>query len=283
METCRLNNGVDMPTIGFGTYKLTESKVCEDSVICAINAGYRMIDTAQVYRNEEYIGNAISKCNLKREDIFITTKVWFTNYDNKKTYNSVIQSMNKLKVDYLDLVLIHWPFGNYYAAWKDLERLYIEGKVKAIGVSNFEPGRLVDLCVFNNITPAVNQVEANVFCQQKNARFWMDKYNINYVAYAPLGQGKINEIYTLPEIINISKKYNRTPAQVMLRFLNQKGFVIIPRSVNKEHILENISIFDFMLTKEELEILDSLDKAIPIIGKSEEPANIESSPKWFEI
>ena len=280
MVTYRLNNGVFIPSVGLGTYKLTEPQICEESIITALNAGYRMIDTAQAYGNESYIGDAIKKSNIPREELFLTTKVWFTNHGKDLTYNSVMESMKKLGVNYLDMVLIHWPFGDYYSAWRDLERLYSEGKVRTIGVSNFEPDRLVDLIMFNKIVPSINQVEANIFCQQKNSCEWMKKYGIQQMAYSPLGQGKINDIYNLSEVQIISRKHKKTPAQVMLRFLIQNNFIVIPRSVKKEHIIENIDIFDFALNQDEMDLLKTLDKAIPIIGKSADPNNVESAANW---
>lgn len=282
MKTYKLNNGVLIPSVGFGTYKLTDPQTCEDSIMSALKAGYRMIDTAQAYGNESYIGSAIKKSNISRAELFIITKVWFTNHGEGITYRSVMKSMKNLGLDYLDMVLIHWPLGDYYSAWRDLEKLYFEGKVKSIGVSNFEADRLVDLIIFNRVTPVINQVEANIFCQQKNNCEWMKKYGVQPMAYSPLGQGKINDIYNLPEVKLIASKYKKTSAQIMLRFLIQNDFIIIPRSMKKEHIIENIDVFDFTLTQDEIGLLKSIDKAKPIIGRSADPNNIESSTNWLK-
>lgn len=258
MEFITLNNGVKMPKIGFGVFQV-EPEQTTKVVLDAIGAGYRMIDTAQAYFNEEYVGLAIEKTSVKREDLFITTKVWFSNYGYEQTKSSVKESMKKLKVDYIDLVLLHQPFGDYYGAYKALVELNQEGLIRAIGVSNFYPDRLSDLIHFGNMpVPQVNQVETNVFNQQVIATENMKKHNIVHQAWSPFASGQ-NNIFDNEVLTEISKKHNKSVAQVILRWLSQRDIVSLAKSVNKDRMIQNLDIFDFELSQDEMEIIAALD------------------------
>ena len=277
MEYVELNNGVKMPMLGFGTF-LNNGNECEKSVCVAIKAGYRMIDTAEAYGNEEQVGNGIAASGIDRKELFIVTKVNFRSYEN--TRKTVFASLDRLKTDYLDLVLLHWPFGNYYAAWRELEKLYDEGKIRAIGISNFEPDRMIDLIEFNKIKPTINQIETHLYCQRINEHKWEDKYRVAHMAYAPLGQGHANEILTEPIVKTLAEKYNKTPAQILLRYNSQNGVVVIPKSVHEDRIKENIDVFDFVLTADDMGSLKNLDKASPMIGDPENPEKTEVAMTW---
>lgn len=277
MEYLTLNNGVQMPLLGFGTF-LNKGADCERSVCEAIKAGYRLIDTAEAYGNEEQTGNAIKAGGIDRSELFLVTKVNFRSYENTK--ETVMSSLQKLRTDYLDMVLLHWPFGNYYKAWRQLEELYEEGIIRAIGVSNFEPDRLIDLIEFNKVIPAVNQIETHLYCQRHAEHQWEKKYNVAHMAYAPLGQGRANEMFAEPAVKLIADKYGKTPAQILLRFTMQNDVAVIPKSIHKNRILENIDLFDFSLTEEEMKMLQSLDHASPMIGRAEDPLMTESAMKW---
>ncbi len=278
MEIVKLNNGIEMPMLGLGTFLSTDPAVCEQSVVDAISLGYRLIDTAQGYGNEEYIGRAIARCGVSREELFITTKVWFRNYENTRA--SVEESMRKLQTDYLDLVLLHWPFGDTYAAWRTLEQLYAEGKIHAIGVSNYTADRLVDLVNYNKVVPAVNQVEINLVSQQTEVRTWMDKLGVQHMGYAPFGQGKINEIYDDEVLQYIADRYHKTVRQVVLRFQIQSSVIVIPKTTHIERMKENLEVFDFKLLDNEMEILRALDKGQPLIGNPQNPDLVSSSINW---
>lgn len=280
MQTIRLSNGVEMPAIGFGTYKIDDLALCEACVLDAIAAGYRMIDTAQAYRNEEAVGQALRKCGVPRQELFVVTKLHFRNNEPDRCRASILDSMEKLGVDYLDLLLLHWPFGNYYAAWRELETLYREGRIRAIGVSNFHADRLVDLINYNDVAPHVNQIEAHLFCQQRENRAWMDKYHVAAMAYAPLGQARRMEMYTLPQVVAPAEKYGVTPAQVMLRFLIQAGFAPIPKSVHTSRIRENFQVFGFSLDDGEMDALRALDTGAAMIGNPESPTRAEAALHW---
>lgn len=277
MNTITLNNDIQMPMLGFGTF-LMEGAECEESVLTALRSGYRMIDTAEAYGNEEAVGNGIVKSGIPREELFIVTKVNFRSYEN--TRETVEASLKKLKTSYLDLVLLHWPFGNYYAAWRELEKLYKEEKIRAIGVSNFAPDRLIDLIEFNEITPAVNQIETHLLCQRRTEHSWMEKYHVRHMAYAPLGQGRKNEMFENPVLVEIAKAHGKTAAQIALRFLMQSGVVIIPKSVHEERIKENFDLFDFELSGDEMDRIAKIDVAAPMIGNPEDPAMVEAAMKW---
>ena len=243
MEFVTLNNGVKMPKVGFGVYRIKDHKQCKQALLDAIDAGYRLIDTAQSYGNEEAVGKAIQETSVPRNELFITTKVWVTNYGYEKTKASVEESLKKMQLDYIDLVLLHQPFNDYYGAYKALEK---EGKIKAIGVSNFYPDRLVDLVLYSEVKPAVNQVEVNVFHQQIEAQTYNEKYGVQMEAWAPFAEGR-NNMFTNPELKAIGDRYGKTVAQVILRWLVQRGIVPLAKSVKKERMQENIDIFDFEL------------------------------------
>ena len=259
MEFVTLNNGVKMPKVGFGVYRIKDHKQCKQAVLDAIDAGYRLIDTAQSYGNEEAVGKAIQETSVPRNELFITTKVWVANYGYEKTKASVEESLKKMQLDYIDLVLLHQPFNDYYGAYKALVDLYKEGKIKAIGVSNFYPDRLVDLVLYSEVKPAVNQVEVNVFHQQIEAQTYNEKYEVQMEAWAPFAEGR-NNMFTNPELKAIGDKYGKSIAQVILRWLVQRGIVPLAKSVKKERMQENIDIFDFELNYEDMEIIESMNR-----------------------
>ena len=259
MEFVTLNNGVKTPKVGFGVYRIKDHKQCKQALLDAIDAGYRLIDTAQSYGNEEAVGKAIQETSVPRNELFITTKVWVTNYGYEKTKASVEESLKKMQLDYIDLVLLHQPFNDYYGAYKALEDLYKEGKIKAIGVSNFYPDRLVDLAIFSDVKPAVNQVEVNVFHQQTTAQTYNEKYEVQMEAWAPFAEGR-NNMFTNPELKAIGDKYGKSIAQVILRWLVQRGIVPLAKSVKKERMQENINIFDFELSDEDMAVIAKMDK-----------------------
>lgn len=277
MEYLTLQNGVQMPLVGFGTFMLS-GETCVKAVAEAIQSGYRMIDTAEAYGNEKEVGAGIRASGIDRRELFLVTKVNFKSYEHAE--QTVMQSLENLGTDYLDLLLLHWPFANYYGAWRALEKLYEAGKVRAIGVSNFEPDQLLDLIAYNKVAPAVDQIETNLYCQRSAERGWMDKKQVAHMAYAPLGQGNRNEMFREPAVLALAEKYGKTPAQVLLRFLTQKGIAVIPRSTQPEHIRENFALFDFKLTADELVQLSALDKKEPLIGKPETPELVEFSLTW---
>ncbi len=277
MEYLTLNNNVQMPLAGFGTFMLG-GETCSNAVANAIQVGYRMIDTAEAYGNEKEVGAGIAASGIDRNELFLVTKVNFKSYEHVEL--AVMQSLENLHIDYIDLFLLHWPFANYYAAWRSLERLYEKGVIRAIGVSNFEPDQFLDLIAYNKITPAVNQLETNLYCQRSTERTWMDKKQVAHMAYAPLGQDSRNEMYQEPAVLDLAAKYDKTPAQILLRFLTQKNIAVIPRSTKPEHIKENFQIFDFVLTDDEMAKLSSLDKKEPMIGKPETPELVEFSLTW---
>lgn len=282
MKTIKLNNGIEMPMLGFGTFQITDQKQCEESVISAINTGYRLIDTAEAYGNEKFVGNAIKKCGIERNKLFITTKLNFNHFETESAIETLNRSFENLQTDYIDLVLLHWGFGNRYAAWRVLEDFYKQGKIRAIGVSNFEPDILIDLINFNNVKPAVNQIETHLYCQRKSVHEWENKYGVAHQAYAPLGQGRAKEMFEEKAVVAIAEKYGKTPAQVLLRYQIENGVIVIPKSVHENRIKENIDIFDFSLTKEEIALLSALDKNEPMIGKPEVPDFTEFAMTWVK-
>lgn len=259
MEFVTLNNGIKMPKVGFGVYQIKDQEQCKQAVLDAIDAGYRLIDTAQSYGNEEAVGKAIKETSISRNELFITTKVWVSNYGYEKVKASIEESLKKMQLDYIDLVLLHQPFNDYYGAYKALEDLYKDGKIKAIGVSNFYPDRLVDLAIFSDIKPAVNQVEVNVFHQQITAQTYNEKYNVQMEAWAPFAEGR-NDMFANPELKAIGDKYGKSIAQVILRWLVQRGIVPLAKSVKKERMQENIDIFDFELSDEDMAVITKMDK-----------------------
>ena len=275
METMKLYNGVEIPANGFGVYQVSKED-CKESVLTALKTGYRHIDTAQSYFNESEVGEALKESDVPRKDIFLTTKVWIDNYGEGKTYDSVVESLKKLQTDYLDLILLHQPVGDYYAAYRDLEKLYEEGKVRAIGVSNFYPDRLVDLCMFAKIKPMVNQIEVNVFNQQVEAKKWADKYGVVLEAWAPFAEGRNNMFHN--EVLQaIGEKHNKSVAQVILRWLYQRGIVSLAKSVHEERIKENFDIYSFELDNDDMKKIETLDTKTSSFFSHQDPGIIE----WF--
>ena len=273
METVKLNNGFEMPILGYGVFQVDPAE-CERCVKDAIDTGYRLIDTAQAYYNEEGVGNAIKKSGVKREDIFLVTKVWIANAGEEKAAKSIDESLKKLQTDYVDLLLVHQPFGDYYGTYRAMEKAYKSGKARAIGVSNFYPDRFVDLSHFCEVQPAVNQVETHVFQQQKQAREVMNKYNTQIMAWGPFAEGK-NNMFKNETLVSIGEKYGKSSAQVALRFLTQEGIIVIPKSVKKERMEQNINIFDFKLTDAELDEIRALDTGKSLFFSHYDPATVE--------
>lgn len=258
MEYVTLNNGVKMPMEGFGVYQVPEAAVCEQAVSDALEAGYRLIDTAAAYFNEEAVGAAIRKSGISRDELFITTKLWIQDASYEGAKKAFEISMNKLGLDYLDLYLIHQPMSDYYGAWRAMEELHKEGKIRAIGVCNFYPDRLADLCVNANVIPAVNQVEIHPFFAQGSAIDTMKEYGVQPQAWGPLAEGR-NNIFTHPVLTEIGAKYGKTAAQVALRWNTQRGVVIIPKSTHRERMEENLNIWDFALSDEDMNAISALD------------------------
>ena len=258
MQKVKLSNGLEMPMLGFGVFQIAPGQDTENAVKSALEVGYRMIDTAQAYGNEESVGNAIKSSGIPRNEIFIVTKVWISNCGEDRAYESILESLKKLQTDYIDLLLIHQPFGDYYGTYRAMEKAYKEGKVKAIGVSNFYPDRFADLCHFVEIKPMVNQVETHVFNQQKKAKELMKKQGCQIMSWGPFAEGK-NNLFTNEILVSVGEKYNKTSAQVALRFLLQEGVVIIPKSVKKERMEQNFNIFDFELTEDDMNKIRTLD------------------------
>lgn len=275
MEYVTLSNGVKMPQLGYGVYQVSKEE-CERCVLDALKTGYRHIDTAQSYFNEEEVGLAVEKSGLPREEIFLTSKVWIEHYGYEKTKQSVYESLRKLRTDYLDLMLLHQPFSDYYGAWRALEDLYAEGKIRAIGISNFYPDRMVDLCCFSRIKPMVNQVETHPFNQQVEAQRWMQKYGVAIEAWAPFGEGR-GGLFTNAAIAAIAEKHGKTIAQVILRWELQRGIVVIPKSTHIERMEENLDVFDFSLSEQDMSAMASLDKKQSSFFSHTDPAMVE----WF--
>lgn len=258
MEFVTLNNGVKMPILGYGVYQIPDQKECERCVLEAISVGYRSIDTAQAYGNEEAVGLAIMNSGVPRKELFITTKVWISNAGYEKAKASIEESLRKLQLDYIDLILIHQPFNDYYGTYRAMVELYKAGKIRAIGVSNFYPDRYIDLVQFSEVVPAVNQVETHVFNQQVNAQEIMKKYDTQMESWGPFAEGR-NGMFTNETLMEIGKEHHKSTAQVALRFLIQRGIVVIPKSTHKERMEENFNVFDFALTAEEMEKISRLD------------------------
>ena len=259
MKYVTLNNGVKMPILGFGVFQIDDMKECEEAVYNALKAGYRLIDTAAAYGNEEAVGRAIKRSGIPREEIFVTTKLWVSDANYEKAKLAFETSLKKLDLEYIDLYLIHQPFNDVYGAWRAMTELYKEGKIKAIGVSNFYPDRLVDFIMNNEVVPAVNQVETHPFNQQVKANEIMKEYGVQIESWGPFAEGK-NGIFTNEILSEIGKKYNKSVAQVILRWLIQRDVVVIPKSVRKERIVENFNVFDFELNSEDMEKISELDK-----------------------
>lgn len=275
MDFVTLNNGVKMPMLGYGVYQ-TPPEDTEKCVLDAISVGYRSIDTAQAYGNEEGVGNAIVKCGLPREELFITTKIWITNAGYEKAKASIDESLKKLKTDYIDLLLIHQPFGDYYGSYRAMEEAYKAGKVRAIGVSNFYPDRYLDIVHFSEVKPAVNQVETHIFQQQKVAKEYMKKNGTQIMSWGPFAEGK-NDYFNTPALKEIGAKYGKTAAQVALRFLLQSGVVLIPKSVHMDRMEQNFDIFDFELNEDEMKKFEVLDTGESLFFSHHDPKTVE----WF--
>lgn len=259
MKYVKLNNGLEMPILGFGVYQIQDYEECKKAVLNAIETGYRLIDTAASYKNEKAVGDAIKESGINRKELFITTKLWIQKNgyeDTKKAFNN---SLEKLQLDYLDLYLIHQPFGDYYGEWRCMEELYKNGKIKAIGVCNFFADRLVDLIMHNEIVPAVNQVEVNPFYQKNDYQTIMNEYNVQMQSWAPFAEGR-NNMFTNEILLSIAKKYNKSIAQIILNWLVKRNIVVIPKSVRKERMEENFNIFDFELDESDIKLISSLDK-----------------------
>ena len=273
MEFVTLNNGIKMPILGYGVYQVSNEE-CERCVLDAISAGYRSIDTAQAYGNEEGVGNAVKKCGVPRDELFITTKVWISNGGYEKAQASLKESLKKLQLDYIDLVLIHQPFNDYYGTYHAMEEAYKEGWIRAIGVSNFYPDRLVDLCSFVEVKPAINQVETHVFQQQKKAHEYMEKYGVQHQSWGPFAEGR-KDFFTNPVLTEIGQKYGKSSAQAALRFLIQSDVVVIPKSVHKERMEQNIDVFDFTLDNTDMEAIRKLDEGESLFFSHYDPAVVE--------
>ncbi|GEA16258.1 2,5-diketo-D-gluconic acid reductase [Moorella sp. E308F] len=278
MQKVVLNNGVEMPILGFGVYQITDLTQCEQCVYDAIMVGYRLIDTAAAYMNEEAVGKAIKRAIeegiVKREELFITTKLWIQDAGYETTKKAFEKSLKRLQLDYIDLYLIHQPFGDVHCAWRAMEELYREGLVRAIGLSNFQPDRLMDLIVHHEVVPAVNQIEIHPFYQQTESIEFMKKCNVQPEAWGPFAEGR-NNIFQNEVLVSIAKKYNKTVAQVILRWLVQRRIVTIPKTVHKERMIENIGIFDFELSQEDVEKIAALDTKKSLFLSHNDPETVK--------
>lgn len=276
MQNVKLNNGVEMPILGFGVFQVTDLEECERSVVDAIETGYRLIDTAASYGNEEAVGKAIKRSGVSRENLFITTKVWIQSNGYEGTKKSFEDSLKRLQLDYLDLYLMHQPLGDVYGEWRAMQDLYKEGRVRAIGVSNFHTDRLIDLIVHNEIVPAINQIETHPFHQQIETQKFLQENNVQIESWGPFAEGK-NNIFQNELLASIGKKYNKTIAQVILCWLIQRGVVAIPKSVRKERMVENFNIFDFELSVDDMEGIKALDTKTSSFFDHRDPAMV----KWL--
>ena len=273
MEYVTLNNGIKMPALGYGVYQVSSAET-ERCVLDAIGVGYRAIDTAQAYGNEDGVGSAIAKCGVPREDLFITTKIWISNAGYEAAKDSIDRSLQKLRTDYIDLLLIHQPFGDYYGTYRAMEEAYRDGYVRAIGVSNFYPDRLVDLCHFVEVTPAVDQVETHLFQQQAKAHEIMKKYGVQHESWGPFAEGR-KDFFKTPALVEIGEAHGKSAAQAALRFLIQSGVVVIPKSTHMERMAQNIDVFDFALTDEEMKRLRALDEGESLFFSHYDPETVE--------
>ncbi|MFS0725172.1 aldo/keto reductase [Paenibacillus sp. 1P07SE] len=270
MQKVILNNGVEMPIIGFGVYQIPDAKECEQAVYDALMAGYRLIDTAAAYQNEEAVGRAIQRSGVRREELFVTTKLWVQDAGYERTKQAFERSLKKLQLDYLDLYLIHLPYGDVHGSWRAMEELYREGRTKAIGVSNFQMDRLLDLMIYNEIIPAINQVETHPFCQQADDARLMHENNVQIESWAPFAEGR-NNMFQNEVLVSLAEKYRKSVAQVILRWLTQRGVVVIPKSVQKQRIIENFNIFDFEISQEDMVNIASLDTGKSLFFSHRDP------------
>ncbi len=273
MEYVNLNNGIKMPILGYGVYQVSNEE-CERCVLDAISVGYRSIDTAQAYGNEEAVGNAIRKCGVPREELFITTKVWISNGGYEKAKESLRDSLQKLQTEYIDLVLIHQPFNDYYGTYRAIEEAYKEGWIRAIGVSNFYPDRFIDLCQYVEVKPAINQIETHVFQQQKIAHQYMEKYGVQHESWGPFAEGR-KDFFTNPVLTEIGAKHGKTAAQTALRFLIQSNVIVIPKSTHKERMIQNFDVFDFTLDDADMSEIQALDEGESLFFSHYDPATVE--------
>lgn len=276
METIKLNNGVEMPILGFGVFQIADAAECEESVINAIETGYRLIDTAASYGNEKAVGEAIKKSAVPRDELFITTKLWIQDTGYEKTKVAFQKSLDRLQLDYLDLYLIHQPYGDIYGSWRAMQELYNEGKIKAIGVSNFHPDRIMDIIVNSGFTPAINQIETHPFHQQIETQKFLQENNVQIESWGPFAEGK-NNIFHHELLAAIGEKYNKSIAQVILRWLTQRGVVTIPKSIRKERMAENFNIFDFELSSQDFDEIASLDTGSSLFFDHRDPEMV----KWL--
>ncbi|MCM3694525.1 aldo/keto reductase [Neobacillus niacini] len=276
MQKVILNNGVEMPILGFGVFQMNDPQECEQAVYDALMAGYRLIDTAASYLNEEAVGRAIKRSDVPRDELFITTKLWVQDAGYESTKKAFAKSLERLQLDYLDLYLIHQPFGDVHGSWRAMEELYREGKIRAIGVSNFHPDRLIDLIIHNEVIPAVNQVETHPFNQQIESAQFMKENNVQIQSWGPFAEGK-NDIFQNDVLVSIAEKHNKSVAQVILRWLTLRGVVAIPKSVRQERIIENFNIFDFQLSQEDMEKIAALDTKESLFFSHRDPEMV----KWI--
>ncbi|HWW40716.1 aldo/keto reductase [Pedobacter sp.] len=276
MKTIKLNNGVEMPILGFGVFQIPDAAECERAVIDAIETGYRLIDTAASYMNETPVGNAIKNCGVAREELFITTKLWVQDTGYEKTKAAFQRSLNRLQLEYLDLYLIHQPYGDIFGSWRAMQELYHEGKIKAIGVANFHPDRIMDLSINSGFTPAVNQIETHPFHQQIETQKFLSQNNVQIQSWGPFAEGK-NNIFHNEVLSAIGEKYNKSVAQVILRWLTQRGVIAIPKSVRKERMAENFNIFDFELSAQDMQNIATLDTNTSLFFDHLDPDKV----KWL--
>jgi 2,5-diketo-D-gluconate reductase A len=276
MQKVELNNGVEIPILGFGVFQVTDAEVCERSVYEAVQTGYRLIDTAASYLNEEAVGRAIKSSGVTREELFVTTKLWIQEAGYENTKKAFEKSLKRLQLDYLDLYLIHQPYGDVYGSWRAMEELYREGRIRAIGVSNFQPDRVMDLIIHNEVVPVVNQIETHPFNQQIETQKFLQENNVQIESWGPFAEGK-NNIFQNELLLSIAGKFRKTAAQVILRWLTQRGVVVIPKSVRKERMVENFSIFDFELSPDDMDAIKTLDTKMSSFFDHRDPAMV----KWL--
>ena len=276
MQNLALNNGVAMPILGFGVFQITDLAVCEQSVVDAIQTGYRLIDTAQSYLNEDAVGRGIQRSGIAREELFVTTKLWIQKNGYEGTLAAFDRSLKRLKLDYLDLFLIHQPYGDVYGEWRAMEELYSAGKVRAIGVANFQPDRIMDLILHNKVTPAVNQIEVNPFLQQQETQKFLQANNVQIEAWAPFAEGR-NHIFENPTLQAVAIKHNKSVAQVILRWLSQRGIVVLSKSVRKERMAENSNVLDFELSPDEFAAIATLETGVSSFFDHRDPEKV----KWL--
>ena len=274
MQKVTLNNGVEMPILGFGVFQIEDQEECERSVVEALETGYRLIDTAASYGNEEAVGRAIKRSGVPRDEIFVTTKLWLADAGEEKTRRAFEGSMERLQLDYLDLYLIHQPYGDVYGAWRDIEKLYAQGKIRAIGVSNFYPDRVMDFIINHEVVPAVNQIETHPFHQQIETQKFLQENNIQIESWGPFAEGK-NDIFRNDLLLSVGEKYGKSVAQVILRWLTQRGVVVIPKSVRKARMEENFNVFDFELSSEDMDAIAALDTKQSLFFDHRDPAMVK--------